>query len=307
MSTDNSDILDRPAPALNASGGEPIQPMPEAAAAPAPDAPETPETEQPDSPPPGPAAAAEPASESSEADAGEAEPAEPAPKEPRGVGKRLLALETQLREANERSDQLAAEARMAREALARVTPPTPTERPRAENFQTPAEYDAAMIAFGKTQGAMEAAQTQAQVTAAAAEHATMRTWEQRKTALKETMPDLETVISSPDVPIPLTVARAIVRSPEGPQIAYHLAMHPDEAGRIAMLTPEEQAYEVGRLAAERPWQRTARNVSSAPPPITPVGSRQRADRVSPEDESMEAYAARRLQEIRPRAPGTRPN
>src|SRR5271166_324092 len=289
--SDTPDIIERPAPALNTSSDAPVLPS----VAPEPEAPDAVSRETQQAEP----KAVEPASPPEAEGA-----AEPAAKEPRGVGKRLQQLEAQLREAQALADQSAAEAKLARDALARITPPVPTERPRAESYQTPAEYDEAVISWAKAEGMKEATQQRAQVAQTQAEQAILRTWEQRKAAAMETMPDWETVVTAENLPIPLPVARAIVRSEDGPQVAYYLGKNPDEAARIAKLDPEQQIYEVGRIIGERPWQRNARTVSKAPAPIAPLGgSRQRAGQVSPEDESMEAYAARRTEELRPRRAG----
>jgi len=62
----------------------------------------------------------------------------------------------------------------------------------------------------------------------------------------------------------------------GPQIAYDLAKNPDEAARVAKLSPAEQAKYLGRQEAKfeaaKPSQRTAQKTPQAPiPPKLPKG------------------------------------
>jgi hypothetical protein len=55
--------------------------------------------------------------------------------------------------------------------------------------------------------------------------------------------------------------------------------------------------EIGKLA-ERLASRPKARVSRAPAPIEPLGSRARAGEKTPEEESMEEYAARRFSQLR---------
>jgi hypothetical protein len=62
--------------------------------------------------------------------------------------------------------------------------------------------------------------------------------------------------------------RLIVESEVGPQLLYHLATNPEEAERIAELSPLRQIAEIGKL--EDKMQKPVRKTSSAPAPIDPV-------------------------------------
>lgn len=76
-------------------------------------------------------------------------------------------------------------------------------------------------------------------------------------------------------PCPPVVAVAIKDSEVGPDVAYHLASNPEDARRIAKLTPLEQAREFGRLEERlinkaareaRRAERQPKRVTKAPPP-----------------------------------------
>ena len=62
--------------------------------------------------------------------------------------------------------------------------------------------------------------------------------------------------------------RLIVESEVGPQLLYHLATNPEEAERIAELSPLRQIAEIGKL--EDKMQKPVRKTSNAPAPIDPV-------------------------------------
>lgn len=74
------------------------------------------------------------------------------------------------------------------------------------------------------------------------------------------------------LPITSSMAEAIVDADSGVQVklALHLANNPDEAKRIATLSPARQAAEIGKL--ETKFATAAVKVSKAPAPITPIGS-----------------------------------
>lgn len=74
-----------------------------------------------------------------------------------------------------------------------------------------------------------------------------------------------------------TMGELILDSEFGPQIAYDLASDPDEAERIAKLSPAQQAAHVGRLEAKfeavksSQGGKTSKTPQAPPPPKTPRG------------------------------------
>lgn len=73
------------------------------------------------------------------------------------------------------------------------------------------------------------------------------------------------------LPIPDAVAHAILDSDIAPALVVHLANNPDEAERIARLSPARQAAEIGKL--ELKVSATKPKTSNAPAPIRPIGSK----------------------------------
>lgn len=84
-------------------------------------------------------------------------------------------------------------------------------------------------------------------------------------------------------PITEDMAKVIFSSEIGPEIAYHLGKNPDESWRIFQLSPLEQAKEIGKIEAKLTATPPAVKPSSAPNPITPVGSRSSTPKVSTSD------------------------
>lgn len=101
------------------------------------------------------------------------------------------------------------------------------------------------------------------------------TWQQRAEAAKAEMPDFAEVLNASQAPMTQAMAEVLQESDHGPAIAYHLAKNPNEADRIAHLSPLAQARELGKIEASlsAPKETPApKKVTSAPPPPTPIGS-----------------------------------
>lgn len=98
------------------------------------------------------------------------------------------------------------------------------------------------------------------------------------------------------LPISTSMAEAIVDADSGMQVklALHLAGNPEEAKRIAGLTPARQAAEIGKLETKLA---TAVKVSKAPDPINPIGNGKTVTAKNPANAStIEEYIAIRKKE-----------
>lgn len=215
------------------------------------------------------------------------------------------------------AEKLAADAAAALKAL--TEPKIQVEakpRPVRDTFDSPEAYDAALIEYASEKAAAElqaksdkqradadreAAEKTASDTATAAAAAqktqfesTMTKFNERVMSLATDMPDFSEVVQSDDLLITPEMASVILPSEEGPRMAYYLGKHPDEAARIAALPPVQQIFEMGRIHAGLP---KIKLVSTAPAPITPLGSRSDATK-TPQMETMDEYADRRNTEIR---------
>ena len=215
----------------------------------------------------------------------------------------------------------------------KAAPPAPREeakpdpRPTREDFDDPDLFAEALVAWGKRDQQREfetqqAAQKTEADRIAAAEKAEADTkaaaeqeealvkenaqialdWQAKTAAAQEKYGDYdEIVMRSPADGGPTVtdiMAQAMTRTDNGPDVAYWLALNPEESVRISGLqNPILQYGEImklsGRLSAPTSRQRTR-----IPSPIKPIdGGRVEPQAPNPDDESMEAYAARRNKQL----------
>jgi hypothetical protein len=130
-----------------------------------------------------------------------------------------------------------------------------------------------------------------QIESRQSEVATRQAFEAKAAEFRKTAPDFDLVISNPSLPsLSQEAAKVVVRSDNGPAIAYHLAKNPDLAIRISRMEPVSQAAAIGRLeeqlvraktetvnTSKEPSKTTkpaakpaVAKVTQAPPPPKPV-------------------------------------
>lgn len=152
-----------------------------------------------------------------------------------------------------------------------------TAKPTPDKFSDYGEYVEALADWKADEkvrqalGARDQAEQQRQQALQQQERA--RTWGERQQAARQALPDYEEVMATADTPVARHLFEALIDSENGPALAYHLAKHPDEAQRLNGLAPLAAARELGRLEARlsgSPAAATAKPVSKAPAPITPV-------------------------------------
>lgn len=107
---------------------------------------------------------------------------------------------------------------------------------------------------------------------------------------EEKYPDFREVAMNPELPITPAMYDALIDSPNGADIAYYLGKFPDEAGRIASMSPIAAVKEIGRLEA-RFSGAAARRVSQAPAPPRTISGNDGGPEKSPAEMSMEEYRA----------------
>ena len=117
-------------------------------------------------------------------------------------------------------------------------------------------------------------------------------WESRVEAVRASHADYETVVGSSEQPIAGHVYDALMDSERGPEMAYHMATHPEIAERLNRMSPTKAALELGRLETSLAAP-TARPASKAPPPTTPLKTTGSTVVVNLTTASMDAYKAER--------------
>jgi hypothetical protein len=189
--------------------------------------------------------------------------------------------------------ELAAKTGGAGRSEAAETKPTdaPTLPPDPNDPEPAAEKYGDYVAWQKDWMKWQIRQVKRQEAAAAvsaqrahAAKAQHETFQSRVEAAKAEHADYEAVAFHKDLPVTVVMGDAIKDSELGASILYELGKNPDEAARIAKLSPVAQVRELGKIEArleaakaakadsseEPPTKKLA--ISKAPAPIRPLGS-----------------------------------
>lgn len=184
-----------------------------------------------------------------------------------------------------------------------VKPPEVPEEIPVPEFTDPEQYTRDMAEYTRKQTERAVADSMKRILAEreqdaqraqaqARDRAVQVAWATRRDKAITETPDYQAVAENPDVPISRAMASVIMADEAGPKIAYYLGKHIDEAKRISALDPFMQSVELGALR-ERILSPTKPTTSRAPAPIKPLtGARSPASK-SPDEMSMEEYAASR--------------
>lgn len=177
-----------------------------------------------------------------------------------------------------------------------------TTKPARDAFASDADYFEALADWKAEQKVSEFRKQQQAEALNKAEQTQTATrfelYQERVSTALDAMPDYHEVVGGSDVPAEAHVLEAILDSEQGPQLAYHLAKHPDVAQRLNEMTPVQAAREIGRLEAQLAQPKTEtpppRRTTNAPPPINPVrGSNGQFTKSPDQMTDAEWYAAQR--------------
>ena len=205
---------------------------------------------------------------------------------------RIRELARQRREAEAKAEDAE---RRVRELEARLNAQAPElkdePRPVRHNFASQEEYEDAVGEWKAKQIIRQREQEQAQARAQAEQQEIAATWEKNLASAMERIEDYADVVGKSEVNVPAHVHQMILESDQGPEIAYYLALHPDEAKRLGSLRPlqavkrmAELERELKDLADDKPSGKSgdkpgdgkkvsrAPQKSKAPPPVDPVRS-----------------------------------
>jgi hypothetical protein len=142
--------------------------------------------------------------------------------------------------------------------------------PQIDQFDNDAEYLRALARWEVRQERQQATEQEKQRQQQEQRRQAQQGFAARAAQFREQAPDFDQVLANPSVgQIPPHMADTIVESELGPQLAYHLGKNPQEAQRIAALSPYAAARELGRLEAKL-MASPARKQTTAPPPVKPV-------------------------------------
>lgn len=254
-----------PPPVEGGASPAPVAPAPSGADAGAPSPPSASDTE---------AAPTAPASEPSTGDGAPASAPAPAP-EPaaerdkqgrfRSSQERIAELTRQRHE----SDREAAYWRGVAQGPA--APAAPEGKPTPDKFSDYGDYVEALAEYKAKE---IVSKTRAEIEQSQRAKETAANWQQREAAFRQSTSDYAEVIqAAADLPITQALGTALQESDIGPQLAYHMAKNPEVAERLNGLPERQMLRELGRLEASLTTSSppAPARVSSAPPPIKPVG------------------------------------
>lgn len=238
--------------------------------------------------------------ETPEATAGDTpEPTKPEAKAPEqekpkkakgGFQSRIDKLTREKHEAEQR-------ARDAEERLKASSQPSDAA-PKRDDYDSYEEFvkaEARHVAKEEARSALRAEREEAERTKQqAADRELWSTWESRKEAARDKYEDYDEVTNQ-DIPLTLAMSHALMESDRGPDVAYYLGNHPEEADRISKLSPARQIAEIGKLELK---VNQPKKPSAAPEPITPVKPGGGLDNPNPnEKDSDEAWLAKRRKQV----------
>src|SRR5512133_1364989 len=213
-----------------------------------------------------PATENEPAQQEQKPETPEAPAEKVEPPIPKGVQKRIDRAVRQKYEAEARAKMLeervaAMEARQAPQAQKDDSEPT---LDKFDNFDQYVAAKAAYIAKKQIEQTMTEREKRQELERAQTERTkTVESWNRRIEKATAEMPDFDEVVSSSQVPMTEPMQQAIMESDVGPQLAYYLATHPDEALEIAGKSPIGAIRTLGRIE-ERLSKPAEKKPTSAP-------------------------------------------
>ena len=212
-----------------------------------------------------------------------------------GVQDRIDELTKARREAERESEYWKARATAGdkQQDAARVAPQAPT----ADQFATPEEYQEALVDFKVEQKlSSKMAEKEAQSKGMAEATTKAQSWDAKLTAARAEIEGFDEAMNSNEAPVAAHVADLIMEHDHGAKVAHFFTQNPEALEKVNGMSPTKAAFEIAKIAtkfdappASKPAGKT---VSSAPAPVTPIGSG-RATEESIENLSMDDYIARR--------------
>jgi hypothetical protein len=217
--------------------------------------------------------------------------------------KRIDRLTWEANEAKRKAEELEAKLRERQERQ----PEPSAARPKPEDFQ---DYDAYVEALAdwkaeeKARKLRDELKAESEKTRAKTEaDRRMEAFRAAESKVRATVQDYDEAIQdAQDTPMTQVMFDVILESEVGPNLLYHLAKNPDEAERIAHLSPARQAAEIGKLEdklAQQLKDPPKPKASNAPPPVNPVRARGSAStpRLDDPNLSMEEYSRLRRKQL----------
>lgn len=182
------------------------------------------------------------------------------------------AAEEEAAKAKREADELRAQLESLR---VQAEPVKQGDKPVRSTFGSDDDYVEALTDWKAMQAVAKREDEQAQARAKAEFDQVTRAWEKRVEEASAEIDDFAEVIQASEVNVPDYVSQAILRSKQGPLLAYFLAKHPDEARKVSRMHPIDAVgylKDLERDFKQSPPTSEGKPVerSKAPEPIKPV-------------------------------------
>ena len=197
----------------------------------------------------------------------------------RAVGREAAKLRRELQETKRQNEEL--QRQLQQQTAKPSAEPSKPVDPDAEPIETDFEdYSAYLKAVGRH----EARQAIREEREAAKREAEAKAYEERFSKAREKHEDFEEALeSAEDIIVPPAAQQAMLDSDDPGEIAYYLATHHEEAGKLTGMTPVQQVKEIGRIEArissagqppveQKPTPKPKPTAQALPAPLRPVSS-----------------------------------
>lgn len=217
-----------------------------------------------------------------------------------GLSKRFSELTQARREAEERAARAEKELEEIRNRQKAPADGDKDSKPVLDKFATYDEYIEALSNWKAREVVKEATREQLETRQQAIEQskqaALQAEYKAKADVARDKYADFDAVAFREDVAVSKPMMDAIMYSEHGADLQYWFGKNPDQAARIAMLSPPEALLAIGRLEAQIASQ-PAVKTTSAPAPISPVQARAQAQK-TPDEMTDEEYIAWRTAQKR---------
>lgn len=180
------------------------------------------------------------------------------------------------------------------------------EKPKPEDFETHEDWLDARDEWNESRREKVREAKEREKSVQSEHDARVQSHVARVNAFAEKYPDFHDVMADvDDVPLSVTVRQCILKSENGPELMYELAKNPEEFERICKLDAIDAAVEIGLIQAKlrSSAKEPAKTKSSAPAPLTPVGTKSTASRKSIYDKDISFSDYERLRREQLKAKG----
>jgi hypothetical protein len=150
-----------------------------------------------------------------------------------------------------------------------------SSKPSPDKFQTYEDYVEALAEWKTEQKVTEREQAARQEKEQEQTKATFAAYNRRVSEARGKFEDFDEVVGNDDVTVPPSAQLAIVELENGPEVAYYLGKHPEEAEALHDMSDRKVIMTIGRISDSLDSKSSPaprRPASGAPAPYKPVGT-----------------------------------